>query len=600
MFRQMVTIGLILFAGLAACAAEAADLSKTAAPMESPDDIEFKEGAAKVVNGPGGRKVLRFDGKFIGRMDLKSKGIEPKDHDLIKMEVKTTRAAVLLVSLENSPRPGTHSHWWVLDALRGPFDWKTIWIDLRLVEEMKEGSRIEASGPGARGLQLMGLIKDTDRKAQGRNRHIWLGRVRFCKKAVDLDWDQAKAPYTWGKGKDLVFTYPLTVTNRLNRAVTAKLSLIPFEVKEARASLSANTVELGPNETKKVEAKVILPAAIAATRAPLYCERFEARAEAEGIPDSEVTILRSSDPIHLSVTVPIPEERLQFPLYPVPKDLPKEVLFWNEDLARSCLHKPPKELIRELMAAPLYRNARGKGRETGFHQALIASAYLYHFTGEKKYFETAKKLLGALPDFWKKCYKEWSGEPVRLISHGVMEGNTLSLGWRIGGTQRPPYQYSWGGNARAGVVSSSAYAFDMLAPELDEGLKKRFIQEFLLPAAIQARNHYIGDGNQQATANIVTLYGGLVNRNWPLVSFAVTSEHGIHGITDWCFADSGRHIRNKYQTYSVQSMLWTMELLYALDIDLYRKYEDRYAKLVGHGFQHQYFWQFVKKHRLKD
>jgi hypothetical protein len=235
----------------------AQELSRLVSDATNVEELALDGHASVVQEGPQGEKVLRVDGRASGRIDLKAKGIEPRDYDLLKVEVKADRAASLRFSLENYPNPGELSHWYVLDGMRGGFDWRTIWIDLRFPEEIKAAGTYKgmaAKDPELRGLQFTADVGDTRRAAQGPGRNIWIGRIRFCKKAVDLDWDQSKAPCTWEKGKDLVFTYPLTVANHLDREVTARLSLLPFQTKHATARLAQDAVRLGAGETKTIEA----------------------------------------------------------------------------------------------------------------------------------------------------------------------------------------------------------------------------------------------------------------------------------------------------------------------------------------------------------
>ena len=600
---------------LLSAGATAADGGSTvAARMDAPGDIRLTRGKAVVAaDGPDGAKVLRFDGPFEGRIDLTAKGIDPAKYDLMKIAIRADRAAVLQLSLENHPRPGDKSYWWVLDSLRGEFGWRTIWVDLRVIEDIKaRGDRRAAwregmDGDGKRrGLLLKGSIKDTGRTAQADARSIWIGPIRFLRKAVDLDWDQAQAPCTWAAGKDLTFTYPLKLTNKLDKPVTAKLNLVPFEVRQAVATLSEDTVTLTAGQSKTVRASVTLPAAVAASKPPLYCERFEARARAEGIEDSEVTILRSSDPIHLTVTVPVAEAKMQFPLLPRPRELPAHIVAFDEAMARRLAEaRPADALIRTAMARGIYTyGPDGSDRPTApFRQALIAAAYLHDLTGEAKYLTLATKLLAALPSIWEQHYAEWSARPYRVIGSGIVtkwgSGShyTLSLGWRVGGTQRAPYQYGHDHNARGGGMSGIMYAFDMLAPKLDAATRRDIIKGFFVPAGIQCRNHYIGDGNQQATADTVALYAGLAARNWPLVSFAYSSEHGLRSIMEWSFTERGVHIRKGYQTYVLRPMLWMMELLYGRGINVYRDRRERLNQLVGHGFGDRYFWDWAVKNR---
>jgi hypothetical protein len=300
-----------------------AELARVVAPMDSVDGLELTGGLRVAAEGPKGGNVLRADESFTGRIDLKTRNINPINFHLIKVEVKADRGAFLRFSLENFPRAGELSHWYVLDTARGAFEWRTIWIDLNKPEEVKAAGTYKGMGeanPEARGLRFDGSVKDLKRAAQGSARSIWLGPIRFCRKAIDLDWDMTKFTCVSEKGKDLVYTYPLTIANKLDKAVTAKLKILPFvlegETQNSSAVLSAESVQLAAGETRTVEAKVTLPVAVVEKSPPLYTERFEVRAEAEGIADSEVTVLRSSDPMHLPIVVPVSDEKLAFPLLP--------------------------------------------------------------------------------------------------------------------------------------------------------------------------------------------------------------------------------------------------------------------------------------------
>lgn len=612
----------------AAPTVSAGELSKIVTDMQSAEALDLTKGTLKPASGPNGGKALLFSdatGSFAGRIDLIALGVNPKDFDLIKIEVKADRGAFMRIGVENHPNAADLSYWYILDSLRGPFEWKTIWVDLTRPEEIKSrGGKRQSWRKGmaegsekAQGIVIRGNVSDRNRKEQGPNRRIWLGKLRFVKEAVHLDWDQTKAPYTWGDGKDLVYTYPLTVTNKLDKPVTAKLRLAPFEAKEARAALEQETVQLKPKEAKTVKAMLTLPAAVAAMKEPLYCERFSAFARAEGIADSEVTIVRSSDPIHLTVTVPFPEEKMQFPLLPRPSKLPDSVLQFGKEVARqNAGARSPEALIEGALQYGLYRYAQDGHQAGQFRKTLTAAAYLYDFTGEEKYKQIATTLLEALPRIWQKWYEEYEKDTVREISAGIVsrwgERNhyVLGLGWLVMGTMRSPYLYrKGGGNGHAGSVSSLAYAFDIMASSLTPEERDDILEGFFVPAGLQCRNHYIGDSNQQATLDVTAMYTGLATRNWPLVSFAYSSEHGLQSIAKWCFDDDGIQIRKNYQTYTLRPMLWSMELLYGRGLNLYERDKERLelfvhanpgAKGKGKPFEDKYFWEFVEEERIKE
>lgn len=165
------------------------------------------------------------------------------------------------------------------------------------------------------------------------------------------------------------------------------------------------------------------------------------------------------------------------------------------------------------------------------------------------------------------------------------------------GTQRSPYQYSYDANAGGGSMSAMLYAYDMIAPELDPSTRKRIVEDFIVPAGLQCRNHYIGDGNQQATVNAVVLYAGLVSENWPLVAFAHSSSHSVREVLEWTFTDEGVHLRDGYQTYTLRPLFWNFELFHGVGVDLYARYESRLRKTVDQGFGDTYFWNWVQNQR---
>ncbi|GMV81256.1 MAG: hypothetical protein AMXMBFR7_24400 [Planctomycetota bacterium] len=549
-----------------------------------PQEGVVVDGETKFVpEGPNGETVLRVDGAFSARIDLKKLGIDPLEFDLVKLEVKCDPHAWLTLSLENYPQAPDMSHWWCLDSSRGRMGWRTLWIGLKEPEEIKppKGKRGMAEvAPDARGLHLGGHIADLKRATQDPGRTLWIGALRFVKQPVELNWDQAQAPYTWGAGADLVYTYPLTVTNKLDRPIAAKVELLPFQITHAKAELSAARVELGPKETKIVEARVILPASEAAKQPPLYSELFEARVEAEGIADSSTTILRSSDPIHLGVTVPFPDEKLAFPLFGPWKDKPQTITgITDKTIERFkvlAAEAKPQDLDL-LLTSPAglqpADNAKGPAAEarTRWESGLTACAWLYEATGEKQYLEKGTAMLLRAADLAPKLIAEWRAQPIRRISQGIFTANTLGMGFRIAGTQRPPYL-----EENHGVIND----FDLLAKDMDPEARLKIVTGFLLPIGVHVRNHYFGLGNQQCTVNYLAMYCGMVARNWPLVAFTYSSEHGLLNHFKWGYDDDGLCTEGHYQTYTINPMLWQTELLLGRGYDHYdrRWYEIIHSK----------------------
>ncbi len=570
---------LLALAGISVAAQDADSLVRIVTRMDEPDAWECLKGDLRVVpQGAGGAKVARADGPFSFRIDLNAAEAKPTEFDLIKLEVKADAHAHLRVSLENHPEPGMLSHWYLFSKARGAFDWETAWIDLRRPEEIKPPGAYKGmaeSDPSRNGVWIEGGVADMRRSIQEAGRTVWLGALRFARKAVDLDWDQRRAPHVWEPGKDLIFRYPLTVTNRLDRPLVAVLSLHPMDAPHAVAALPEDRLKLGPGETREVTAEIRLPAAVACRAAPLYAERFRAEARAESIADSAVTILRSSDPVELTVTVPIPEDRLTFPLLGRRKDLPAAVTGVSRP-ARPVEARPADldAILDEGVVLP-WKEGRPKGfyawkdvpLAAEYMEALTSLAFRYDSTGDPEALERGTALLLGLAERFLPRRDHWAALPAAEISHGIISRNTLRLGWATGG-MRSPYHFE-----RHGMFND----FDLLAPGMAPDARRKVLEGFVVPAAIQMRNHVFGLGNQQDVVNYAVLYAGLASRNWPLVSFAYSSPYGVRGQIRWDFNDDGLAGEGHYHSSALRPILWATELLYARGIDLY---DDRLRGMV--------------------
>jgi len=612
--RALRLCGLTALAG--ACMASAgrtADLSRLVIPLDATGGIVQVEGDGRIVaEGPNAAKALRTDGKVEVRIDLKALGVEAKAYDLIKIDAKADPRAWLVVSLENYPRPGWISNWYALDSVRGGFDWRTIWVDLKRPEEMYQSGKVggmAGNDTEARGLRVGAYVQPAKRMIQDPGRSVLIRNVRLVKKAVHLDWDQTQAPYTWDKGKDLVFSYPLTVSNRLEKPVKAKVVLLPFKARDAKAVVSPDAVEIAPGKTATVTATVSLPAAVAAKERPLYSELFEARASVEGLEDSDVTILRSSDPIHLSVTVPVPEPKLAFPLLPRRKGLPASVLAFEENVrktaAKAAEAASPDHLDAWLgqLAPDRFQQPWRRGKlddEAGnlgkFVHGVSACAFLYDFTGERKYLDKGTAMLLRAAERFPALWKRWSEEEIALVGDGIIRTNTLGLGWMTGGDW-PPYEFP----RRGGQMFND---FDLLAAHMEPAARERIVRDFIVPAAIQMRNHYFGLTNQQDVVNYPVLYAGLAARNWPLAAFAYAAEHGVLGQIQWGFDEDGLCNEGHYQTAVINPMLWTTELLHHVaGIDLYDQrlwtiLHSKSAEAIGKAYHGKNIVAYLDEHRF--
>ncbi len=580
----LATSMLFLCAGLAAGAdkpaAADAGLSRVLSALDSLDSVQdLKGNFSAVAEGPGGTKALRFEATeakedFSGRIDLKALGVDPHDYDLLKVEVKADNNAFLQFTLENYPEPGDVSNWYPLDAINRGSDWRTIWLDLKRPEEIQPGK----ASSGTPALAISGAVRDAHWRMQGDSRCLWLKNLRFAKKAIDLECDQRQAPYEWGPKQDLVYRYPVTVANCLDQPVTARLSLVAAQVMHAYARLSEPRVELKPKQSKMIEVEVRLAGNVAERMPTLYAERFELRGFAEGIPDSETTIVRSKTyPLALSVTVPIPDAKLQFPLLPRPKDLPVALTGFDDNArkkAEAAAAAASPDDLNKVLEAPMERSfAIDQGKRTFWYHAgdppvkeftwryldgLSACAFLYDATGDKKYLDKGTALLLRAAELFQRDLEVWRKFPVIVGSHGILGGNTLALGWATGGFSSP---FSL---QRHGMFND----FDLLARDMDPQAREIILRDFIVPAAVRMQQHILYF-NAQAVVDFPILYAAFASRNWPLASYAFSSERGIANLMQWSFDEEGCSSEGHYHASTIDPLLWTAELLHRQGISLY-------------------------------
>ncbi|MCZ7645253.1 MAG: hypothetical protein M5U26_08215 [Planctomycetota bacterium] len=572
-------LGLVLAAALAARASE--DLVKPLAAMDRLEALGLTEGsdAELVAEGPNGETVL-CGGQFALNLDLKKLGVDAREFDLLKLQIKADARAHLNVSLENYPRPGDLAHWYAFSGTHGAFGWRTLWIDLRRPEEIKPAGSykgMENADPEARGLQVRGNIGQRMRSADPQDGSIWIGSIRLVREAVHLDWDMSQAPFTGGQGQDLVYTYPIAVTNRLDRPLEAVLKTVPYKVQHATAALSPERVALQPKETRTIQARVTLPADVAAREKPLYCERFILLASAEGCADSEVSLLRSSDLLYLTATVPIPEEQLAFPFLTRRKDVPELTGMRDRERAAEAQAEAakPEDLDASMGTteeASWFHELHGKrglypwGKNGAFVEAgwrylngSTACAFLYDLTGEKKYLDKGTALLAHAAGVFAKYRQAWAAGAYGMISDGCISQNTLRLGWATG-SMRAPYVMD-----KHGLFND----FDLLAKDMDPAARKTIVEGFLVPAAVQMAGHRFGLSNQQDVVNYPIVYAGMAARNWALVSLAYSGDYGLLTQLEKGFDDEGLCTEAHYQVPSLRPILYATELLYHRGIDLY-------------------------------
>ena len=110
--------------------------------------------------------------------------------------------------------------------------------------------------------------------------------------------------------KELAYTFPLRLKNRLDKPLKAKIEIDPEKGLKSFKSAPSGTarVELAAGEEKIVPIRLFLAAQDAKNLAPAYGERICPRVFAEGIEDSDVQPLEGYRNMYLWAVVPVKKE----------------------------------------------------------------------------------------------------------------------------------------------------------------------------------------------------------------------------------------------------------------------------------------------------
>src|SRR5262249_10351967 len=102
-----------------------------------------------------------------------------------------------------------------------------------------------------------------------------------------------------------------------------------------------------------------------------------------------------------------------------------------------------------------------------FLGSLSANAFLYDFTGERKFLDKGTAMLRAGADLYPKLRTQYQQQDVVEISNGIFATGTLRLGWATG-SMRSPYQLQ-----RHGMFND----FDLLATDMDAKDRQRILAD---------------------------------------------------------------------------------------------------------------------------
>ena len=252
------------------------------------DELSWESGDTIVWDAPIGDRVLFA-------LPLPD-GAGFEDFGLAKFDLKIEGGTVDVMAFVE--RPGERRRVYRPIDITVPREgWQTIHLDLAQPEIVRE-SHFKADS--SRIAFNLWSVK-TGYPDEEPSRTISIKNVRLTKRHLDVDWNGMDYTIVPDGSGDLVYEYPITVTNRGDTAHTVRARLEHFEGRLGSAVISPEEAQIKAGGSADFTATLRLPARKLDDLPVLYCEWFLPVFSVEGISDSDEGILRSSDRIALPI-----------------------------------------------------------------------------------------------------------------------------------------------------------------------------------------------------------------------------------------------------------------------------------------------------------
>ena len=491
--------------------------------------------------------------------DLEKLGINPKDYDEFRFEIKPEGSQVSLhTELLGFPEKKDLSSWYLkLKTVEGK--WSEGRYDLRVDDDGIFGGNLSESAGRPMKLTL-------DRRIIGfpgepKWRKAQLRMPRFVKYMLTATFDSLETAIQEGT-EEISYVYQLHVENRTDKALTAKInpdsdsSLKYFQVS------APGEITLAAKEKKSVPIRIYISRQKAMALPPLFAEHAYPKVYIEGVPDSDVIPLMGFRRWPMWGTVPIFNRVWWTPVAMQAHVEARKTLFpgldsWkakiigNADIAMKvdwptppldllppgydqgyickdckCILTPAEPASFMKHVCPkckiIYENDKEINRAFiprylgGRFEDIRTLALSYQLTGREEYAKKAVQMLLAYAD----AYPSFPVTGMRSTSGGSKFGRATLFGSYL----LP--------------ILAEAYTFLHEAPCLDEKSRLR-IERMLNEEAGRLARHSTEYSNQ--TMEHIRAYGsvGIATGSWPLAAEAIHGEFGWHEMAEYAFSEDG-------------------------------------------------------------
>ena len=229
--------------------------------------------------------------------------MEFSDYGLAKFDLKIEGGQVDVMAFVEEPGK-KHRLYRPIDIGIPRKGWNTIYLDLRQPEIIRE-SYYEADSPRLTFnlWSVKGGYSDEEP-----TRRISIRNVRLVRRHLDVHWNGRDYTSRTEPGGELVFEYPIVVTNRDENSRNISAHIRRFQGRYGSASISPEKADIATGDSARFTAVLRLSTDEVNMLPVLACSWFSPVFSVDGIPDSEEIILRSSDEIALPIII-MPKHR---------------------------------------------------------------------------------------------------------------------------------------------------------------------------------------------------------------------------------------------------------------------------------------------------
>jgi hypothetical protein len=523
-------------------------------------------------------------------IDLKASGIDPKQFDELRFDLKPVGSQVgLHVVLLGHPEDKLKSSWYL--KFKAPAEeWSSGRFDLQLDDDgLYSGEVKDPAEAGKLKISLYRRIlgypgEPVWRKALFRN-------VRLVKRLVSAEFQLLETEIVQDAG-EVSYTYPLHLRNNTEQAQKAWLELDSAgTLRHFRASAAETEFKLQPGEKKTVPVRLFMPLTKAKALPPLYSEPLIPRISVPGVEESDVIPLKGYRrwPMWAAVPVFFPcrwdpptfqafldARQKAFPAvqgwkdgvggaaeaamkyrWPIPDFGPpghdqgyrcNDCKCWLQPVTPVSLHhhQCPK-CKKEFQNNAFFDRAWLMRYNSGRAHAVRSLALAWLITGKTAYAEKAAEILLD----YAEAYPRMPIVGTRSTSGGSkLGGSTLHSSYVV-------------------PVFAEGYGYLSPAPCLDEDKRARIVG-LLKGMGNDVMQHSVEYNNQQAEH--LRAYGsvGLATGFWPMAAEAISGEFGYHEVAEFGYSEDGiAHEGGAYHRSVFSAMNLFATFAYGFGVNLY-------------------------------